>query len=1252
MSNSPINASFRILFSPHPHFTPLLPSAAPPQMYSNTPADFDFKLRSMAPPFPSLPAFAAHLSEAVDIVFPVIHGKFGEDGGIQALLEQHGIPFVGTSSAAARNAFDKASQIPPRLLSPVFPAVCVHLKSPLVSFPRCFLQYACAQHMKHCGFPTLPSFLIQAGVDGNDGDVALADWFTSNGLSPATGSVVGVDDRVVVEVFAAGGKEFTAIVLEAPSPTLPPLPCFLSIAPLCAPTHHSCVDDRVVVEVFAAGGKEFTAIVLEAPSLPLPPLPCFLSSAPCPPGVDDRVVVEVFAAGGKENVDDRVVVELFAAGGKEGVDERVVVEVFAAGGKEFTAIGVDDRVVVEVFAAGGKEFTAIVLESSVAEAAGNGTRGAVCLIPTQSTQKSPGGKGFPAIVLEASAVAVAGAAGETYAPFEAPQKLFLGLRVELTGFAASPATTSAAAAAATEGADSDSDSSGDIFDYRRKYLPTQQVLYSTPPRFPPCILSSLRASATRLFSSLSLRDCARLDGWFLPPSSPAYARVLAGLRASTDNSRGGNKEDNEAANNEDNQQGEEWEEEYKEGIVVFSDVNIVSGMEQTSFLFQQAALVGLSHSLILRWILASACSIYGLPLPLHPAPASPGIEGVREEGGGGEAGETAGRRQLVWVLFGGSTAERQVSLISGTNVVSERQVSLISGTNVWLKLRACLQASLSSGTNVWLKLRACPQFDVQPFLLSPSHDSSSNTARTSSNSGDISGRILLKLSPLLPSLLLITYLFSLSHSLTCNRSSCLPSALVPPVSICSGPSRKHLLWHCAELVGSGAADADKPSSPGGADGVAAGGGGRFGDVDVRVPPRQMSLRDWVAAAKAQGAVVFIAVMSKLIVRRAQQCFPAVMSCLSVFALPCLLPSVTSFLVNPFARLCLRALQSCLVSPFLLFPLFSPLLPLSSSTPSLSARRHRRGQHTAAPRFPPLFPPSPRPLLEHEGMPFISLPPPLFSPSPLNPPPVHGGIGEDSTLQHLLEHEGMPFTFPLSLPSFPPSPPNPPPMHGGIGEDSTLQHLLEHEGMPFIFPFSLPSFPPSPPNPPPMHGGIGEDSTLQHLLEHEGMPFIFPLSLPSFPPSPPNPPPMHGGIGEEDSTLQHLLEHEGMAFIFPLSLPSFPPSPPNPPPSARGHRRGQHTAALVGARGNALHLPTLPSLVSPVPSNQTLPPVHGGIGEDSTLQHLLEHEGMPSIFPLSLPSFPPSPPNPPPSARGHRRGRHIAALAGARGNALH
>lgn len=38
---------------------------------------------SLAQGFSSLSDLAEHLVSAVDIVFPVIHGRFGEDGGIQ-----------------------------------------------------------------------------------------------------------------------------------------------------------------------------------------------------------------------------------------------------------------------------------------------------------------------------------------------------------------------------------------------------------------------------------------------------------------------------------------------------------------------------------------------------------------------------------------------------------------------------------------------------------------------------------------------------------------------------------------------------------------------------------------------------------------------------------------------------------------------------------------------------------------------------------------------------------------------------------------------------------------------------------------------------------------------------------------------------------------------------------------------------------------------------------------------------------------
>ena len=43
-----------------------------------------------------------------DVVFPVLHGEYGEDGTIQGLLELSGIPYVGMGVCASANAMDKA----------------------------------------------------------------------------------------------------------------------------------------------------------------------------------------------------------------------------------------------------------------------------------------------------------------------------------------------------------------------------------------------------------------------------------------------------------------------------------------------------------------------------------------------------------------------------------------------------------------------------------------------------------------------------------------------------------------------------------------------------------------------------------------------------------------------------------------------------------------------------------------------------------------------------------------------------------------------------------------------------------------------------------------------------------------------------------------------------------------------------------------------------------------------------------------
>jgi D-alanine-D-alanine ligase len=49
------------------------------------------------------------LDRLADVVFPVLHGQFGESGELQEILEQRGIPFVGSGSSASRLGMNKVN---------------------------------------------------------------------------------------------------------------------------------------------------------------------------------------------------------------------------------------------------------------------------------------------------------------------------------------------------------------------------------------------------------------------------------------------------------------------------------------------------------------------------------------------------------------------------------------------------------------------------------------------------------------------------------------------------------------------------------------------------------------------------------------------------------------------------------------------------------------------------------------------------------------------------------------------------------------------------------------------------------------------------------------------------------------------------------------------------------------------------------------------------------------------------------------
>jgi D-alanine--D-alanine ligase len=163
--------------------------------------------------------------------------------------------------------------------------------------------------------------------------------------------------------------------------------------------------------------------------------------------------------------------------------------------------------------------------------------------------------------------------------------------------------------------------SNQIFDFRKKYLPSRHVIYHCPPRFSDKTIEEIQIKAEQLFSVFGMRDFARIDGFLLP-----------------------------------------------DGRIWFSDFNPISGMEQNSFLFQQTSRLGFSHGDTLRYIVNNACRRQNTRSCIKAPIALP-------------------KRKPVAVLFGGETAEKQVSLMSGTNV--------------------------------WLKLRASTEYEPYPYLLGP-----------------------------------------------------------------------------------------------------------------------------------------------------------------------------------------------------------------------------------------------------------------------------------------------------------------------------------------------------------------------------------------------------------------------------------------------------------------------------------------------------------------------------------------------------
>ena len=152
-------------------------------------------------------------AEPVEVVFPVLHGTFGEDGTIQGLLEMAAIPFVGCGTLASACGMDKVTM--KALFREAGLAICKHtwlLRSEFEHEPDKVLRRV----VKEIGFP---AFVKPANLGSS---VGVSKASEKKSLAQAI-ELAGRYDRKIMVEEAVEGRELECAVIgnDDPKASLP-----------------------------------------------------------------------------------------------------------------------------------------------------------------------------------------------------------------------------------------------------------------------------------------------------------------------------------------------------------------------------------------------------------------------------------------------------------------------------------------------------------------------------------------------------------------------------------------------------------------------------------------------------------------------------------------------------------------------------------------------------------------------------------------------------------------------------------------------------------------------------------------------------------------------------------------------------------------------------------------------------------------------------------------------------------------------
>ena len=145
--------------------------------------------------------FSGGKNLAIDVVFPILHGTYGEDGTIQGLFEMIGLRYVGSGVLASAVSMDKS------YAKPIFAAAGLKVAPGTVVTSA---NFELPSSLKY------PLFVKPARSGSSRGTTKVKQ---SSDLKAAVEVALGFDSKVIIEQ-AVDGKEIECAVLQSEGKTI------------------------------------------------------------------------------------------------------------------------------------------------------------------------------------------------------------------------------------------------------------------------------------------------------------------------------------------------------------------------------------------------------------------------------------------------------------------------------------------------------------------------------------------------------------------------------------------------------------------------------------------------------------------------------------------------------------------------------------------------------------------------------------------------------------------------------------------------------------------------------------------------------------------------------------------------------------------------------------------------------------------------------------------------------------------------